>query len=993
MKPDFQHSAVPAFWLGLALFAGSSAAVWAQGDPEVSAEEMPRVAPTSPEDSIGKLAVRPGFRMEVVAAEPLVMDPVAMAFDERGRLFVVEMRDYSERREERMGRVRLLTDTDGDGRYDQSVVYAEDLPWPTALFPWDGGVFVASTPDLIYFKDGDGDGRAERRRVVFTGFGSANAKLNVQQLINSFHWTLDNRIHGSTAGNGGVVRRADDPAAAAVELGGRDFSFDPMTLDLRPEIGGGQHGVGFDDYGRKYVTSNSSHIQQVVYGREDLGAMGAVGLGGATVEIPADGPAAPVFRRSADEPWRVIRTRWRVTGVTPGIIEGGGRPSGYFTGATGVTIYRGDAWPAEYLGDAFVADCGSNLIHRKKVRREGVQFVAERAADEQGSEFAASTDNWFRPVQFANAPDGTLMALDMYRETIEHPWSIPPNLKKHVDLNSGNERGRIYRIAPEGFKARGMAGPGEAPTAELVRLLGHANGWQRETAARLLHARRDPGAVPALEALAAEMGNPRGQLHALWALVDLKGLRVGHLERAAGSGEAGLRENVALLLGRLAAEGLGKTEGAGLMGRLLGDSHPRVRFQAALVLARGGMEVDWNGVADLAALAGLAADRWDVGAALALTRLDPLAGVAALSSRGVVVAPAVWAGLGGQLRGDLAAKGMAVALGEKSKMEPSGALVLAGACLGGERALEGLAPREREKLLALAQGALAGGGNQPMEALAAAVRLLRFAKPEGLLGALRGLPREAVRGPVEGAVLSAALDQLGAEGIGFVLERWEGWSPQGRAAVFDRAAQGGREALLRGVLEGVAAQKIAAAQISLAHKNRFRAHGDAALRGRALELFGAVAAGTREEALAKYGTSLALAGEAGRGRAIYEERCASCHRLEGAGNAVGPDLESVRSAGKDSLFLNMLDPNREVAARFRAVEVEGGDGEPFTGVVAQESEERLTLRGAGGVERTFEKKALASRKESERSLMPEGLEAGLNLQELADLMAWVLGGR
>jgi len=963
----------------------------AQQDPEVSEADMPRNPPTSAADSLSKLAVRPGFRMEVVAAEPLVVDPVAMAFDERGRLFVVEMRDYSERRDERLGRVRLLTDSDGDGVYDQSVVYAEGLPWPTALHPWDGGLFVASTPDLIYFKDADGDGRAEQRKVVFTGFGSANPQLNVQQLINSFHWTLDNRIHGSTAGNGGVVRRADDPNAAPVELGGRDFSFDPVALDLRPEIGGGQHGVGFDDYGRKFVTSNSSHIQQVVYGREDLAAMAAVGLGGATVEIPVDGPAAPVFRRSADEPWRVIRTQWRVTGLVAGPIEGGGKPSGYFTGATGVTPYRGDVWPAEYLGDAFVADCGSNLIHRKKVRTGGVRFVAERAPDELASEFAASTDNWFRPVQFANAPDGTLMVLDMYREVIEHPWSIPPNLKRLIDLNSGNDRGRIYRIAPEGFQTRGMTGPGEASTAELVRLLGHANGWHRDTASRLLHARRDRAAIPALERLAGESGNPRGQTHALWALWDLRALRLGHLEAAAASGEAGLRENVARLLGHWWAEaGTPGGKAPGLMARLLGDPHPRVRFQAALVLARGGMAVDWNW---LGPLAGRAVDSWDVGAALAVARLDPLAALAALASHEGPLPPGLWGGLGGQLRGEAVGKGMSLALGKSARLDTAGLLILAGACLGGERGLDLVPEAERAGLLERARGALAAADGQPAEALAAAVRLLRFSSAENLLAAIRETRREAIRGPVEGAVVSAALDSLGERGVGLLLEFWDGLSPQGRAQVFDRAAQAGREGLSRALFDGIESGKIAPSQLSLAHKNRFRAHADMGLRARAIALFGAVSEGTREEALARNRPALGLAGEAGRGRAIYEERCASCHRLDGAGSAVGPDLESVRSAGKESLFLNLLDPNREVAARFRAVEVEARGEEPFAGVVAQETEGILVLRGAGGVERTFEKAALVSRKESERSLMPEGLEAGLNLQELADLMAFVLGGR
>src|SRR5262249_1528959 len=139
------------------------------------------------------------------AAEPLVVDPVAMAFDEDGRLFVVEMRDYSERREEKLGRIRLLEDTDGDGIFDKSTVFAEGLAWPTAVICWDGGVFVGASPDILFLKDTNGDNVADERRVVFTGFGSGVARLNVQALLNSFTWSLDNRIHGANGGNGGTI--------------------------------------------------------------------------------------------------------------------------------------------------------------------------------------------------------------------------------------------------------------------------------------------------------------------------------------------------------------------------------------------------------------------------------------------------------------------------------------------------------------------------------------------------------------------------------------------------------------------------------------------------------------------------------------------------------------------------------------------------------------------------------------------------------------------
>src|SRR5687768_13067796 len=246
-------------WLFLCLlaFAGRSFAA----DPEPDAGQLPRIPPTEPDKALATFKVKPGFRIELAAAEPQVRDPVALSFDEDGRMYVVEMRDYSERRDERLGQVRMLQDEDNDGRFEKSTVFADGLPWPTAVICYGGGVFVAATPDILFLKDTDGDGKADERRIVFTGFGKGIERLNVQALPNSFNWSLDNRIHGATGPNGGQMTRPDSPEIGPVELRGRDFSFDPRTFDFRAETGGSQHGLTFDNRGRKFVCSNSSHIQ------------------------------------------------------------------------------------------------------------------------------------------------------------------------------------------------------------------------------------------------------------------------------------------------------------------------------------------------------------------------------------------------------------------------------------------------------------------------------------------------------------------------------------------------------------------------------------------------------------------------------------------------------------------------------------------------------------------------------------------------------------
>src|SRR5262245_16354934 len=209
-------------------------------------------------------------------------------------------------------------------------------------------------------------------------------------------------------------------------------------------------------------------------------------------------------------------TKWRVEGLEEG-IEAGGRPPGYFSAACGLPIYRGNAFPREYVGDAFVADPAENVVHHKKVVHSGATASAERPADEKTVEFLASRDTWFRPVFMANAPDGTLYIADMYREIIE-ALGIPEEIAKHLDFDAGADMGRIYRVVPDGFKQPPAPRLSRASLEELVATLEHPNGWHRDTAARLIYERNDRTAAPMLVKLVTQSKSPLGRLHALYAL-------------------------------------------------------------------------------------------------------------------------------------------------------------------------------------------------------------------------------------------------------------------------------------------------------------------------------------------------------------------------------------------------------------------------------------------------------------------------------------------
>lgn len=481
--------------------------------------DLPRVAATEPASAMATFTVAEPFELQMVASEPLVGSPVSIEWGEDGAMYVCEMRGYSEDQENSISRIARLTDRDGDGVYDHRTEFAQGLRWPTAIFPFDGGLFVGDAPDILYYEDHDGDGVADTNVRVFTGFGTSN----VQGLLNSFRWGLDHRIHVACSSAGGDVRRVNaKQGEQAISVRGRDFAFDPRSHAFRLTSGAAQHGMSFDDWGRKFVSSNSDHIQQVMYEDADVARNPFLAPPPARISIAEDGPQAEVYRKSPVEPWRELRTRLRVAGLAKGPIEGGGRAAGYFTGATGITIYRGDAWPPEHRGLAIVGDVGGNLVHRKSLVAKGLEFVAKRI--DVGSEFVASTDIWFRPAQFANAPDGSLHVIDMYREVIEHPLSLPAEIKRHLDLTSGRDRGRIYRIVPKGYRHRPTPDLGRALTSTLVEMLAHNNAWHRETAARLLFERQDSAAVKQLRQVVQRSPSSLARLHALYSLDGMRAL-------------------------------------------------------------------------------------------------------------------------------------------------------------------------------------------------------------------------------------------------------------------------------------------------------------------------------------------------------------------------------------------------------------------------------------------------------------------------------------
>jgi putative membrane-bound dehydrogenase-like protein len=966
---------------------------------------LPRLPPREPAEAVKSFQARDGFRMDLLAHEPLVCSPVALAYDEDGRAWVLEMRDYpytdkandrpfaESTRDLPLGRIRVLRDTDGDGVFDDSVVFADNLSWPTGLALWKGGVFVAATPDLWYLKDTDGDGKADVREKVFTGF----RKFNVQAVINNLQWGLDHRVYGAGGTNGGKIVSPRAPQDPTVTMGANDFRFDPRRPRFELLPGGARFGHSFDDWGNRFLCNIRNPVIHAVLPGEYLSRNPFVPVRTALHDAAASGDTLPVYRISPSEPWRALRARrWSAQGENMPRSEL--VPDGYFTSACGITIYRGAAYPERYRGNAFLSDVAGNLIHREILTPQGPTFTARRA--EEKAEFVASTDTWFRPVNFVNAPDGTLHVVDMYRETIEHPWSIPDDIKAQLDLESGRDRGRIWRLTPPGFKAPPPPRLGKAGTADLVACLENPNAWWRETAHRLLFERQDRAAVAPLRQMLRTSPSPLGRLHALWSLRGLDSLDEADLLIAMRDEAPGLREHAV----RLAEPRL--AQGGSLLDRVLEmarDPEVRVRFQTAFTLGEVSDERVLGALAAIARNDGV--DEWVRVAVLSAAggRSGRLLRLLAEDSSG----PAARALL----------RPLAAAVGNRQdRAETDGVLALL------ERGAQDAAGRswQAEVLLGLGEGVRRRG--QSLDSLLKGSKsnatdllrqLLREAQttatdPRTDLGRREQAAELLSLGDLAGAreTLVSLLDprqpsslQLVAVRVlagfqdpripQFLLGGWGGYSPAVRAEVVQALLA--RPERVAAVLDAVEKRQITAADIPPARKALLLRHPNAAIQSRAADLLATAAPGQRKDVIARYEKALDSSADAARGRLLFQRVCTNCHRLDGEGYEVGPNLEAVRHHAPAQLLASILDPNREVSPNYLEYLVTTRDGRVTSGVVVAETVTGVTLRRAGGVQETVLRQNIEEMAGTNRSLMPEGLEQSITVQEMADLLAFLLG--
>lgn len=933
----------------------------------------------SPAESLATIQVPTNFVVELVAAEPLVQDPVFVEWGEDGRMWVVEMRDYPLPVDGKpMGVVKFLEDADGDGRYDKATVFAENLSFPNGLIPWRKGVLISASPDILYAEDTDGDGRADRIEKLFSGF----KVWNQQHLCNGFDYGLDNWLYGANGDSGGVVVSAK--TGDKVSISGRDFRFRPDTGEFEAIEGQTQFGRHRDDWGNWFGNANPIWLWHYWIPERYVKRNPKLALDRMRRETATYPDAGRVFA--------IGRKQQRMNDVGM---------AGHVTSANSPTPYRDDLFGPAFANAVFISEPVHNAVRCEVLEANGVSFTSRRWNFSEAREFVASSDPWFRPTGMKIGPDGALYIADMYRQYIEHPEWIPDDIKRRVNLRAGEERGRIYRVYPKGARLRATPRLERLSGPELVAAMESPNGWQRDTVQRLLVARRDPDTTEPLRRLSVESANPKVRLQALCVLEGTEALTAELLVQALRDRHPSVREQAVRLAEGAVADGQPRMSAA-LASALLSrveDESVRVRFQLALTLG------EWNEPRVPAALAKLAARdaaQSDVVTAVMssaakqpaeiwtalMTTATNLSALERLTSHLVKLCVAN--------PGPHGLEGVVQQLGQlpagASRHEAWQLSAFAQLWQELEKAQVANADREsaRGALPALLESARAwiADGNAPVAARTAALSLLgRDAKGEAadarvLATMLRGYVPEELR--------VAALGRLGQLKTDTVptalLSVWRELTPYQRGQAAEVLLR--REAWTQSLLERLERREFAAEDLGASARQRLLAHSNAKVRERAEKVFAAAGESGRGELVARYLPAVrAATGDATRGRGIFQQHCMACHRLRGEGQGAAADLASVVDRSPERILVSILDPNRAVEDRYLNYVARTRSGDEFSGMLAGESANSVTLVSAAGARETILRSDLESLTSTRLSLMPEGFEQFLKPGDIADLIA------
>jgi putative membrane-bound dehydrogenase-like protein len=922
----------------------------------------------SPQDSLKQIQVDPGLKVELVASEPSIMSPVAMRFDEDGRMWVVEMCDYPTgptKEAPLRSRISILEDKDGDGFFETATVFADNLSFATGVQPWKGGAFVTMSGKVAYLKDTNGDGKADAVDTWYTGFIQGNQQLRAN------HPTLglDNHIYVANGLLGGRIRDARFPDMRPVSISSMDFRFDPRNRSFEGVSGVGQFGLTFDDYGNRFECTNRNPVIHIVLEDRNLKKNPAVTVGAV---------AHDVAKAAGDSKLNSIGRVW----VTSNLHQG------TFTAACGVNVYRGDALPAEYYGNVYTCDPTARVVHREIMKADGVTFVSTPANKDR--EFFASGDQWSCPVNLDVGPDGATYVVDMYRQIIEHPHWMPEELQKRPNMRAGWDKGRIYRVVPTNFQRKMLPHFSKMPSEALAAELASPNEWRRQTATRLLLERQDKSIAERLKEMALRSKSQAGRIRAIRLM---EGLGVGDdklLLKLCDDEDPRIVEQAVIAADAHVAVAPKLCE---RIARLAADSpDARVRFNALFVAMPLPQAPKYK------------TDEWEIDAMLVATGsrggtvlaemlahpvqltinvskpqqfVSQLARLAATSTDKNEQSKAIVALLASDKYGRA---GLASFLGEIRREEKTLEQVRAGLNEDVRGALDWeLAAARRD----------AQHPQKPETVRCDAIDLVALA-PD----ATKVLTPIANREKNQDVRLRAIAGLMKSPDIGpwkELLAQFYDATPAVQRAIIDGLfANVERTQLL---LDEIAAGRLKGGVIDPIHANLLLTHKEAAIRDRAKKVIASAVPADREKVLKEYQPVLKMAAEPARGQIVFKNRCSICHKIGDIGVQFAPDISDSRERKPEQLLTDILQPNRAVDSNYYSYTATTVDGRVHTGVLSAETSTSVTLKQQEGKSETLRRDEIEDLHNSGISFMPDGLEKDIPMQDMADLIAFIKNWR
>ncbi len=961
--------------------------------------------PLSPEESARHLVVQPGFSVSLWAAEPQIVKPIALGWDTRGRLWIAETVDYpNDQQPEGQGRdrIKICEDTDGDGRADKFTVFAEHLSIPTSLCFSNGGVIVIEGGHTLFLKDTDGDDVADERRVLFSGWGMGDT-----------HATASNLRYGDDGWIWGTVGYSGFQG----QVGGKEVKFSMGVYRFRP-----------DGSELEFIRSSNNNTWGLGLS-EDGVVFGSTANNNASWYMAIPNRFYENVRGWAATRMETIADSQNFYPITPKVrqVDAHGR----YTAGAGHALYTGRAFPSEYWNQvAFVAEPTGHLVGYFRLEGSGADFRAVN----QGS-FLASDDEWTAPILAETGPDGALWVIDWYNYIVQHN-PVPNGFKNGrgnaYDTTLRDKRhGRIYRVTADGAPKMKAPVLANAPVADLIAALKHPTQVVRMQAQRLLVERGDRSIIPALVAMTRDTALDAAGLNvgAIQALRTMQGLNGGEeaftaMTAALKHPSAGVRRTAVAALPRN-----GEAASALASSGALTDTAPQVRLAALLALA----EMPSTGDGSEAIFAALrqpsnTTDRWlrdalvaavvrnagSVGrllleqktelpeGALEVLRIfarhvgagAPEYGPRVVTQTVELPAPtveAVFAGLAAGWpegrRPTFEAADLREAVNKTSPAAQAEFLLLA---------QKWNALGDFPELLTKATSSSLGVVQQATATDAARVNaaraLIRLADTDANLTALL---REItpVATPAFAIGLLEAAGNSRAAGTGAkILGAWKSLTPTARRTAVSQLMR--RPEWSEALLDSVAKGELLPSDLGPQQWQQLRQSGNAKLAERARELQnpGKNPTADREAVVKQFLPVAAKTGDAARGKEVFTLNCAVCHKIDGVGQNIGPDLSGVGVRPKAEILTEILDPNRSVEANYRLWNVTTKAGETFAGRLDGETATSIELLDLTGHRQVLQRSALASLESSNQSIMPTGLEA-MGEADLASLLEYLAATR